>query len=64
MTKLAFLSLAVLTFGAFAAEPKIPAESQAVLFLANTSAVTGTILYLDLGMHLQKSDTGEKSTRL
>ena len=33
MTKLAFLSLAVLTFGAFAAEPKIPAESQAVLFL-------------------------------
>lgn len=33
MKKLAFLSLAALTFGAFAAEPKIPAESQAVLFL-------------------------------
>ena len=38
--------------------------AQAVLFLASTSSVTGTILYLDSGMHLQKSDTGEKSTRL
>lgn len=38
--------------------------AQAVLFLANTSSVTGTILYLDSGMHLQKTDTGEKSTRL
>ena len=38
--------------------------AQAVLFLASTSSATGTILYLDSGMHLQKSDTGEKSTRL
>lgn len=33
MKKLAFLSLAALTFGAFASEPRIPAEAQGILFL-------------------------------